>query len=285
MTIQSRPETPEILSSMELEAAIYRVPFEGGHVTWRRFGAGEPLVLLHGGHGRWTHWARNIRAWSSQFTLWIPDLPGYGDSDLPGQATLESLVYTTLQTLDALVPRNTALRVAAFSFGSLVAVPLAVKRGAVSRLVLLGPAGHGGVRRPRGELRSWRGLSADSEAWRDAMRHNLLMHMIHHDASGDALALHIHGDACVQARFRSKPLSRAGCLPGLLAAYKGSLLLMWGEHDVTAEPAHVAASLAAVRADCQVELVADAGHWVQYEAAPEVNGRVLSWLSEAVNAS
>jgi pimeloyl-ACP methyl ester carboxylesterase len=43
-------------------------------------GAGRPLVLVHGGHGSWLHWVRNIEALSAKRTLWIPDLPGYGDS-------------------------------------------------------------------------------------------------------------------------------------------------------------------------------------------------------------
>lgn len=34
-------------------AQAERAPFAGGHVTWRRFGEGPPLVLLHGGHGSW----------------------------------------------------------------------------------------------------------------------------------------------------------------------------------------------------------------------------------------
>ncbi len=50
---------------------------------WRRWGEGPPLVLLHGGAGSWTHWIRNIDALAADRTLWIPDLPGLGDSPLP----------------------------------------------------------------------------------------------------------------------------------------------------------------------------------------------------------
>jgi len=71
------------IASLEGEAQRLAVPFQGGHVVWRRFGAGPALVLLHGGHGRWLHWARNIRAWAKQHTVWVPDMPGYGESDVP----------------------------------------------------------------------------------------------------------------------------------------------------------------------------------------------------------
>ena len=45
------------------------------------------------------------------------------------------------------------------------------RRHWLQRLALLGPAGHGGARRPKGELRAWRGawaltfLSAGSTLW------------------------------------------------------------------------------------------------------------------------
>ncbi len=123
-----------------------------GPVLWRRCGEGPPLVLLHGGHGSWLHWARNITPLSREFELWLPDLPGYGDSALPVEPTLESLVAATRTSLDAMIGANTPIALAGFSFGGLVAAHLAVQRPHLTRMALLGPAGHGGARRPRGRL-------------------------------------------------------------------------------------------------------------------------------------
>lgn len=258
-----------------------RVPFAAGHMTWRRFGDGPPLVLLHGGHGSWWHWARNIESLSERWTVWLPDLPGYGDSDHPAGASLDDLVDATMESLDHLIGRGTLLRLAGFSFGGLAAARLAERRGGVLQLALLGPAGHGGPRRPRGELRAWRDLETQSDDWKAVMRHNLLVHMLHEPAAIDELALRIHGDACLATRFHSKTISRAGGLAASLDRYAGPVLLAWGEHDVTLVPEVVAKTVQEKRKGCRTHTVAGAGHWVQYEAAPAVNALLASWLEEA----
>lgn len=45
-----------------LEAGAERVDvaYLGRQVRWRRWGSGPALVLLHGGHGNWMHWVRNV---------------------------------------------------------------------------------------------------------------------------------------------------------------------------------------------------------------------------------
>ena len=271
---------------VELEGIGERhdVAFEGGHVCWRRFGEGAPLVLLHGGHGRWLHWARNIRALASRHTVWVPDLPGYGDSDAPVEPSLASLVDATMNTLDTLVGNGRPIALVGFSFGALVAANLAARRGSVTHLALLGPGGHGTARRPRGELRSWREAAQahDPVALADAMRHNLLMHMLHAADAADAVALHIHTDACLKTRFRSKPISRAAGLSQALDLCDASLLLAWGEHDVTAVPEQLARSLGNGREPCRTKVIAGAGHWVQYERADQTNALLLAWLDQQV---
>jgi pimeloyl-ACP methyl ester carboxylesterase len=271
-----------LITELEREARRHEVRFEGGRVVWRCFGKGKPLVLLHGGHGSWLHWARNVRALAAHRAVWVPDLPGYGDSAPPPEPTLRSLLDTTHHTLGALVGACTPIDLVGFSFGGLVAAHLALRRGGVSRLALLGPAGHGGTRRPRGGLRSWRQAYEhwDVAALAELMRHNLWVHMLHHPASIEDLALRIHTDACLKARFHSKPISRAGGLGDCLARFCRPVLLAWGEHDVTAEPAQAASLLTGSRNDCSVHVVPNAGHWVQFEAADAVNTLLLRWLEE-----
>ena len=231
-------------------------------LVWRRLGTGTPLVLLHGGHGSWLHWARNLEALAARHTVWVPDLPGYGESSAPVEPTLRSLVAALCDTLEQLVGADTAVHLAGFSFGGLVAAGVARSRPAVSSLALMGPGGHGGPRRPRGELQQWRSSHAqgDQAALAAVMQHNLLMHMLHDAAKVDRAALHIHTQSCLNARFRSKPISRAGHLPGILSGYRGPLLLAWGEHDVTSQPQQASQALAQGRTNWRTHVVPGARH-------------------------
>lgn len=274
---------PGLIDALSAQARTERVAWAGGQVCWRGFGRGSPVVLVHGGHGSWLHWARNIEALAAQHTVWVPDLPGFGDSDAPEGEGLAALLDPTLFTLDALIGPHTPLQLVGFSFGGLVAAHLAARRPRVRRLALLGTGGHQGARRPKGELLNWKPAwhAGDAAALEQAMRHNLAMHMLSGTADGiDPLALRVHTEACVRTRFRSKAISRAGGLAGALTVYAGPTLLVWGEHDVTAEPERIAAVLAAPLPEARTRVVNGAGHWVQYERADVINPLLLDWLRD-----
>jgi pimeloyl-ACP methyl ester carboxylesterase len=260
----------------------YEVDAHGLAICWRRFGAGRPLILLHGGHGSWMHWIRNLEALGKRYSVWVPDLPGYGDSDMPLGTSLDAVLAPMLTSLDAVIGDTDDFDLVGFSFGGLVAAHMAARCPRVRRLALIGPAGHGGVRRARGQLRNWSQahLAGDTQALTETMQHNLWVHMLHHSSSIDALATVVHTQSCVQTRFRSKALSRTAGLPLALTEFSGELLLAWGEHDVTAVPYEVAAALSAGRSACRTSIVPNAGHWLQYEQPAIFNSLLLDWLDK-----
>ena len=43
-------------------------------------GDGDPLVLIHGGLGGAMGWLQNMTELSSKYTIYAPDLPGFGSS-------------------------------------------------------------------------------------------------------------------------------------------------------------------------------------------------------------
>lgn len=252
-----------------LESACERIkqPVLGHHIVWRRVGSGPPLVLLHGGHGSWLHWARVMPALSSSFSLWMPDMPGYGDSTLTPTQGLDELVTQLRQGLDALLGARTPILLCGFSFGGLVSAQLAAQRGQVERLVLIGPAGHGGPRRQTVTPLLWRHLDPDADPgpWAERMRHNLLAQMLHAEAAADGLAMEIQWRSALSTRFRSKPFSRSAALAPALSGYPGEVFEIWGEHDVTATPNGMADDGLTGPAPRTRRIVGGAGHWLMHE--------------------
>jgi 2-hydroxy-6-oxonona-2,4-dienedioate hydrolase len=265
-----------------IEAHAGQQPYRlrsGAIVHWRRFGNGDPLVLLHGGHGNWGHWIRNIEALASIRTVWMPDLPGYGDSDdLEPGAGFDRLVSATLESLDGLVGGATPVDLAGFSFGGMVASALACKRP-MGKLALVGSAGHGGPRRPHPALLNWKKTTSAAERSR-FFEFNLKAFMLHDPQVADALALTVYERACSKARFRSKGIFQAGALETLLHQSGIAPLLLWGSDDVTAaQPDSFSKALDARGISHLFATIAGAGHWAQYEKADEVNSRLREWFA------
>jgi len=275
------------ISRIDALASKHDPVHEGIKVSWRRFGAHTtrpPLVLLHGGHGSWMHWLRNVEALSVGRTVWVPDQPGYNESDVPlpaapGQQPVDPLLDALIGTLDALVGADTTIDLAGFSFGGIVAAKLMQRRGRVNRLALLGSGGHGTRRRMTVEMVNWKSAATRAEE-RAALVHNLAALMLHDAASIDALAFEIHDISCHGTRFRSRDVSVATGLQEAIDAYPNPLLLIWGEHDVTADARPLVAQLLEGHPNREGVVVDGAGHWVQFERADEVNARLLAFFGQ-----
>ncbi|GAA4321368.1 alpha/beta fold hydrolase [Pigmentiphaga soli] len=254
------------------------VPYDGGTVRWYGAGQGSPLVLFHGGHGRWLHWIRNVDALAASHRVWVPDLPAFGaSSTLPPPESLPQLVQAAIATLDQLVGADTEIGLTGFSFGGVAAANVALQRGGVSRLALLGSGGHGTPRRQQLPMLSWRDAAGEADML-SKLHNNLRSLMLHDEAAIDAQALAIHRDACLNTRFRSKGLSQGGSAKAVVAQLRMPMLLLWGEHDVTAEPAVAIAAMGAGRPERRGEVIAGAGHWAQYERAEAVNRALLAFF-------
>lgn len=272
---------PEI-DRLQACADVRRVAHRGRRVCWRGFGAGAPLVLLHGGHGSWLHWVRNIEPLAARYRVWVPDMPGYGESDdLDADAhapeRLELLIDAMIATLAQLVDAGTAVGVAGFSFGGLVAASMAARGSGIDRLALIGPGGHGLPRRQKLALVDWR--LPDPAGRAAALRHNLGALMLHGDEHADALAMAVHTRSCEATRFRSRALSRTSGLHAALDAAALPVLALWGEHDITGDPQAIGRSLTQGHPERRWHVEPGAGHWLQYERPAEVNRQLTSWFN------
>lgn len=278
--ISVQPDLPPV-PRLAAAGQKYFVNHRGRAVCWRRFGDGPPLVLVHGGHGTWLHWIRNIDALARRHTLWIPDLPGYGESDsLDGDPLapdrLDRLIEAAVATLDELVGRGTSIDIAGFSFGAMIASLMAVQRGDIGRMALLGAARPADATRSFREMKNWR--VPDRQERHAALRHNLRALMLHRAWEHDELALAVHEAACAHGRFRTVGVATNADLKALVDRIGRPLMLVWGEHDVTAVPHEAGPWLAEGRQDVEWRVVPDAGHWVQFEAAAAVDEILVGWF-------
>jgi pimeloyl-ACP methyl ester carboxylesterase len=278
----------DILAQIAGMAHTRHTPCGAGEMVWRAWGKGEPLVLLHGGSGSWTHWIRNIPVLSRRYRLWVPDLPGLGDSAMPPQPWTPASVAEVVATgICVLLPADMRLRVAGFSFGGHVAGLVAARLGGrVRGLTLIGVAALGlraAAREPFAKVRT--GMDAAEIA--AVYRQNLSELMFADPANIDALAVHLQAQNVGRARFRSRPFAATDGLARALERVSAPLQTIWGTRDIVARPS-LEARLAVLRRhhpELEVRLIEGAGHWVAYEAADRFNAALLSLLADAAQSS
>ena len=58
----------------------HKIQVNGLDVRYYTAGQGDPLVVIHGGAGDARTWMKNIVALAERYTVYAPDLPGFGDS-------------------------------------------------------------------------------------------------------------------------------------------------------------------------------------------------------------
>ncbi len=271
----------EFIAALDRACTRHTTPLGDGHIVWRSWGEGMPLVLLHGGTGSWMHWIRNVEALSRDHMVIVPDLPGSGESASPQPPfSAESIATMLLQGLDAIIGAQTRFCIGGFSMGGLIAGYLAQQGGArVDTLVLVGSTGMGGTRAQMEPLKSWRRLPTDEER-RAVHRTNLGILMIHDPDRIDALAVEVQSRNAAVSRIRGKHVSHTGALANCLPGFAGRLAGIWGEHDPTAAPylAERRERLQQFKPGAPFDIVAGAGHWVQYEAHDTVNRRMRELL-------
>ncbi|HYZ39091.1 MAG TPA: alpha/beta fold hydrolase [Stellaceae bacterium] len=274
-------QTLDFVNGVAAEAQRIETPCGDGGMVWRIWGSGQPLVLLHGGYGSWTHWIRNVLPLSRQFTVAAPDLPGLGESATPPEPhTPEGLARVIVEGLDIIFAKELGLHIAGFSFGGVLGGYVAAQLGERLRaFTIVGSNGLGLVRQPTALKRLPDGASeADALA---VARHNLAALMIADPAKIDELAVYIQSQNAPRGRVKSRRFSRTDTLARALPLIKARLDGIWGERDATAYP-HLderARVLRSVQPSARFEVIPGAGHWVQYEAAEAFNPLLIDFAA------
>jgi pimeloyl-ACP methyl ester carboxylesterase len=265
--------TVTFVEGLAAEARRVETPCGDGRMVWRLWGEGPALALLHGGYGSWMHWIRNVIPLSRDFTVTAPDLPGLGESATPPEPhTAEDLARIIVDGLDIVFGRQTDLHIAGFSFGGVLGGHVAAQLGdRVRAFTIVGSNGLGLVRQSTPLRRLAEGAS-EGEALAVA-RHNLAALMIADPSKIDELAVYIQAQHAPRARVKSRRFSRADTLARALPLIRAHIDGIWGARDATAYPhlADRARALRDVQPTSRFEVIPEAGHWVQYEAAHRFN--------------
>ena len=253
-----------------------------GSMTWHAWGSGEPLVLLHGGHGSWNHWCRNVEAFAaSGYRVLAADLPGLGDSSDPGPPyTADGIAEIVQYGINRLVGRDRPYHIIGFSFGAVIGSVIAESAGTmVASFNMVGAAGFGPRRRSPNAMVK---LQPDMEATERvaAARNNMQWLMLANPDNVGSLAIHMQLINSDRARTLSRPISMTPRLLEALPGITAPIGAIWGSQDRTVLD-DLDLRIAMLRDECpdaKVEIIEGAGHWAQFEAAATCNRLFLDML-------
>jgi pimeloyl-ACP methyl ester carboxylesterase len=118
------------------------VVVDGTRANVVEIGSGPPLLLVHGLSGCWQNWLENIPHFARTHRVIAPDLPGFGESEMPPDGISMPGYASFLDALCAELGVEGALPVVGNSMGGLVAAELTLAAPSrVERLALVSAAG------------------------------------------------------------------------------------------------------------------------------------------------
>jgi pimeloyl-ACP methyl ester carboxylesterase len=271
------------VSAIAAEGTIITTAAPHGQMTWRIWGEGRPLMLVHGGGGSWSHWIRNVLPLSRYYRVIAPDLPGFGESQmtsLPANPSevAEILAFGLREILGAGAPAD----IAGFSFGGVVSGHLAVQHpDLVASLNLVGPVGLGVTRHPAPQMARVSPSMPIEDRW-SVQICNLRTLMIADDRNIDALAIYLQDLNTARTRLRSRPMSREEGLGPLLRQLSCPVSAAWGRQDAV-YPDDVNERIRlfeSLTPSAPVTFIDPGGHWIQFERAEVFNAYLLDMLAQ-----
>jgi pimeloyl-ACP methyl ester carboxylesterase len=271
-----------VVAEVERRGRRFETPCGDGALVWRAWGSGPPLLLAHGAQGAWSHWIRNIAGLSAERAVWVPDLPGYGESAMPPEPDHAAISAALAEGLRELVGPDLPIDAAGFSYGGVVAAQLAARHPDLVRRVVV--VGSGGLDTPLGRVKMHPIRNLEGEARKEAHRANLLALMLHASESADDLAVHLQEINGLRSRLPPASLVLPDRLLEVLPQLQAQLDGIWGEHDYPHPAAEQEEALRRWAPDLDFRIVADAGHWAMYERPAEFNSVLLELLAQPLRA-
>ncbi|MGI9388886.1 MAG: alpha/beta fold hydrolase [Boseongicola sp.] len=276
-------ETIDDVRAWDAAAVRHETPCGAGSMVWRKWGSGPPVIMCHGGSGSWTHWCKTIPVQSRTHTLWVPDLPGLGDSASPTDLSHPAGSAEAFNIgVRQLIPRDQRPRIVAFSFGCHISSLAMYALGDYIRdFLIIGTSALGRTDRPIMDFPKERSGMTDEER-AEVHRGVLEMLMFHRSERVDDLAIALQAENVTKARFRSRIHSHTDNVKRAVDRMKIPLRSIWGAKDVVGYPdvETVLGILGKNHPEMVATVIPDAGHWVMYEKGDEFNDALAVMLAD-----
>lgn len=263
-----------------IESRLETITTNNGLII-KKIGEGPSLLLFHGGRGSWAHWLKNIDELSQHFTLYIPDLPSFGQSDaIPKESTMDEYISHVVAMVKELFQNNERFYLAGFSFGGMTAAGVAGHLGEqVIKLSLLGPAGfRKGLDKPVGALSLRPNMTLNEE--RAVHKNNLIVMQFADPETACEETVGIQHYNIKYARFNSMVPSFKSSLDDYLKDVISPLQIILANQDayMADNKEESVARLKKVQSTMRMDYIEGAGHWAQYEAPTIYNQLVLDFF-------
>jgi 2-succinyl-6-hydroxy-2,4-cyclohexadiene-1-carboxylate synthase len=265
-----------------MSESLYWATHEVSYHLWQA-GAGTPLLLLHGFTGSAANWAALFPQFSSQHTVYAPDLPGHGATRVPSDRfSMQAAAADLAALIDQVIGKPAHLL--GYSMGGRLALFLGLHYPAHVRSLTLESASPGladdadrAARRKRDEVLAAQlereGLDRFVSRWTD-----LPLFATQTAAQKAALvALRRRGNAAGwAASLRGMGTGAQPSLWDRLGAIDLPVHLIVGEHDRKFRS--IAEAMRARLANAVLSVVMEAGHAVHVERPDDYARLVLAWL-------
>lgn len=259
-------------------------------------GSGPAVVLLHGGGAGATgasNYARNIDVLAQHFRVIVPDMPGYGQStkQIDHSDPFGDLASFLGGLIEALGLEKAHL--VGNSYGGAAALRLTLERPElVDRLILMGPGGIGTTRAlPTAGLNALLAYYGGDGPSKEKITDFIRTYLVHDPADVPDELIELRYRASIDPEVVANPPLRRPSGPlalrtlwrmdftrdSRLAQVQNKTLVIWGARDQVNRPSG-ALMLAGTMPNCDAHLVANTGHWVQWEQAEKFNGLAIEFL-------
>jgi len=257
-----------------MQGGVNSIAIQGIDLQVVRQGAGQPLLLLHGGDGP-LGLLPFLRRLAERFEIIAPTHPGFAGTVIPEHFdTLEDLVFLYLDLLDVLDLHDVILM--GLSMGGWVAVEIAVRNTSrLTQLILVDAVGIKPGDRDTRDIADIFGVPAPEVAkllFHDPSQAPSLATMTDEQVTGLA------GDRIAHALYTWEPYMHNPKLRYRLHRINVPTLLLWGASDGVV-PAAYAEAYRQMIPGARLVVIPEAGHLPHIEQPDVVLQHVLAFVA------